>query len=98
MIFFHESCVHFQDISGGMPGPTLLDLQEITHSETDEISVVFIVKSVIFYIFHIIEIQHPGIACSEVSCLKYLAECRIDFYLETNTHACTIKAYEYPPN
>ena len=39
---------YFQGISGAMPGPTLLDLQEITHSETDEISVVFIVKSVRF--------------------------------------------------
>ena len=42
----------FQGISGGMPGPTLLDLQELTHSETDEISLVFIVKSVRFHKFH----------------------------------------------
>ena len=64
MIFLNESCVHFQGISGGMPGPTLLDLQELTHSETDDISVVFIVKSVIVHIFHKIEIQHPRISCN----------------------------------
>ena len=50
----NKPCVHltFQGISGGMPGPTLLDLQELTHSETDEISLVFIVKSGRFHKFH----------------------------------------------
>ena len=48
----HRVHLTFQGISGGMPGPTLLDLQEITHSETDEISLVFIVKSVRFHKFH----------------------------------------------
>ena len=35
-----------QGIAFSMTGPTLLDLQELTHSETDEISIVLITKSV----------------------------------------------------
>ena len=36
----------FQGISFSIIGPTLLDLQELTHSTTDEISVVLIIKYV----------------------------------------------------
>ena len=38
-----------------MTGPTLLDLQELTHSETDEISIVLITKSVSLLYHYIME-------------------------------------------